>query len=280
MTKMAPTSTTSRPRARSGSIHSSQHMPRASATGYGIARKDRAGQCDPAMTAEKPLKVSFRHGALRPKSVLPSTSSSTSSPSRGAKRPASSAAVPIPLPSSHITRTKSELQLREDTAAAEWADLAMFHRLVNGMRDRNQRQLQEQRRRQDDELLRRLQHQRQRSGLFPPAAAPAPCRDTRRDTEGFATSVFSTRQARPREEQDQDQDHARRIVSPETTATTSTERGHQHHDRLEALHSALFQASTEDWSLEGYDDKSTREENAAAANEDDATYDGIFSLDL
>ena len=229
------------------------------------------------MTPEKPLKVSFRHGALRPKSVLPSPSSS---PSRGAKRPASSAAVPIPLPSSHITRTESELQLREDTAAAEWADQAMFHRLVNGMRDRNQRQLQEQQRRQDDELLRRLQHQRQRSGLFPPAA-PAPCRDTRRDTEGFVTSVFSTRQVRPREEQGQDhQDHARRIVSPETTATTAAERDHQHHDRLEALHSTLFQASNEDWSFEGFDDKSTREENATATNEDDATYDGIFSLDL
>uniref|UniRef100_A0A7S0FVD3 Uncharacterized protein n=1 Tax=Minutocellus polymorphus TaxID=265543 RepID=A0A7S0FVD3_9STRA len=299
MTTTAVSTSTFRPRARSGSILSSQRLPRASATGNGITRKERAGQCGPAMTIENPLKVSFRQGALRPKSALPSSllpkssssaSTTTSSPSRGAKRPASSAAVAIPLPSSHIPRTKSELQLREDTAAAEWADLAMFHRLVNGMRSRNQKQLQEQhlvgtsalaqQRRQDDELRRRLQHERQRSGLFP----PAPSRGTRHHAERCINSIISTRQPQPQEEQGQDQD-AHRIVSPETTATTkataAAEKDPQRHDRLETLHSALFQAANEDWSLEGYDDKAAKEEDAAAAaTGDDAADDGIFSLDL
>lgn len=44
----------------------------------------------------------------------------------------------IPMPSSHIHRTRSELQLREDMAAAEWRDMCMFHRLVKGMRERQQ----------------------------------------------------------------------------------------------------------------------------------------------
>ena len=42
----------------------------------------------------------------------------------------------ISLPASHIPRTLSEQQLRDDTAAAEWRDLCMFHRLVGGIRER------------------------------------------------------------------------------------------------------------------------------------------------
>ena len=42
-----------------------------------------------------------------------------------------------------LLRTASELQLQEDTVAAEWRDLAMFHRLVQGMRNRQQAQQQE-----------------------------------------------------------------------------------------------------------------------------------------
>jgi hypothetical protein len=42
----------------------------------------------------------------------------------------------IPLPSSHIYRTQSELQLFEETANAERRDITMFYRLVNGIRDR------------------------------------------------------------------------------------------------------------------------------------------------
>jgi hypothetical protein len=42
----------------------------------------------------------------------------------------------IPLPSSHVHRTQSELQLYEDMELAERKDMNMFYRLVNGIRDR------------------------------------------------------------------------------------------------------------------------------------------------
>lgn len=49
---------------------------------------------------------------------------------------AQSSSKAISLPASHISRTPSEQQLRDDTAAAEWRDLCMFHRLVGGIRER------------------------------------------------------------------------------------------------------------------------------------------------
>jgi len=49
---------------------------------------------------------------------------------------------PIPLPRTHIPRTTSELQLREDMAVAEWREMCMFKRLVDGMKERQQAQKQ------------------------------------------------------------------------------------------------------------------------------------------
>jgi hypothetical protein len=48
----------------------------------------------------------------------------------------SSRSSSIPLPSSHVARTQSELQLSLDQEAAEQRDASMFYRLVNGIRDR------------------------------------------------------------------------------------------------------------------------------------------------
>jgi hypothetical protein len=45
--------------------------------------------------------------------------------------------VSIPLPSSHVHRTQSELQLHEDEEVAEQRDSTMFYRLVNGIRERH-----------------------------------------------------------------------------------------------------------------------------------------------
>ena len=42
----------------------------------------------------------------------------------------------IPLPSSHVHRTQSELQLCQDMEVAEMRDASMFNRLVNGIRVR------------------------------------------------------------------------------------------------------------------------------------------------
>ena len=49
---------------------------------------------------------------------------------------------PIPLPSTHISRTTSELQLQEDMAVAEWREVCMFRRLVDGMKERQRAQEQ------------------------------------------------------------------------------------------------------------------------------------------
>jgi hypothetical protein len=43
----------------------------------------------------------------------------------------------IPLPSSYVSRTESEVQLAMDVAAAERRDERMFHRLINGIQDRH-----------------------------------------------------------------------------------------------------------------------------------------------
>ena len=43
----------------------------------------------------------------------------------------------IPLPSSHVARTQSEVQLSLDQEVAEQRDVHMFYRLVNGIRERH-----------------------------------------------------------------------------------------------------------------------------------------------
>ena len=61
----------------------------------------------------------------------------SSNPVKGVKHPPKT--IPIV---NRLTKTQSELQLQEDIAACEWRDLAMFHRLVSGMRDRQRVQQQ------------------------------------------------------------------------------------------------------------------------------------------
>ena len=48
----------------------------------------------------------------------------------------------IPLPSSHVHRTQSELQLSEDMEAAERRDISMFYRLITGIRHRQMNRVQ------------------------------------------------------------------------------------------------------------------------------------------
>ena len=43
----------------------------------------------------------------------------------------------IPLPSSYVSRTESEVQLAMNVAAAEQRDERIFHRLINGIQDRH-----------------------------------------------------------------------------------------------------------------------------------------------
>ncbi|GKY99082.1 hypothetical protein MPSEU_000863900 [Mayamaea pseudoterrestris] len=50
---------------------------------------------------------------------------------------AASRSTSIPLPTSHVQRTQSELQLDQDEEVADQRDATMFYRLVNGIRERH-----------------------------------------------------------------------------------------------------------------------------------------------
>jgi hypothetical protein len=71
------------------------------------------------------------NSSLLPSGALPSSSNKRKSSSVGSNRSSS-----IPLPSTHVARTQSELQLHLDEEAAEQRDTNMFYRLVNGIRER------------------------------------------------------------------------------------------------------------------------------------------------
>jgi hypothetical protein len=72
----------------------------------------------------------FRRGLIDIPQRPHSTANDTSSGHRSSS---------IPLPSSHVHRTQSELQLSLDQEVAEQRDVDMFYRLVNGIRDRQDR---------------------------------------------------------------------------------------------------------------------------------------------
>lgn len=59
-------------------------------------------------------------------------------PTMSYRATSSSTATGIPMPSYHIQRTESELQLHEDMAMAEYRDRCMFNRLVTGIRRQQQ----------------------------------------------------------------------------------------------------------------------------------------------
>lgn len=65
----------------------------------------------------------------------------------------------IPLPSSHVHRTQSELQLDQDQEVADQRDTTMFYRLVNGIRQRHQG-IQDEQLSQSERSLQRIIHTR------------------------------------------------------------------------------------------------------------------------
>mmetsp|Transcript_5765 Transcript_5765/g.16234 ORF Transcript_5765/g.16234 Transcript_5765/m.16234 type:complete len:235 (+) Transcript_5765:1-705(+) len=99
------------------------------------------------MQAERLPKLSLaggsrgiHHGRSQHKQASPTPRSFGTRPTAVDNHPSR----PIPLPRTHIPRTTSELQLREDMAVAEWREMCMFHRLVEGMKERQQAQPQQQ----------------------------------------------------------------------------------------------------------------------------------------
>jgi len=76
---------------------------------------------------------SYKTSAMQSHNTSKTSSTDDFNASLGPSTPRSSS---IPLPSSHVHRTESEVQLFHDQAAAEERDLNMFYRLVNGIRKR------------------------------------------------------------------------------------------------------------------------------------------------
>lgn len=79
------------------------------------------------------LMLQRRRQTMHNTSNISRSADTNEASSSGASTPRSSS---IPLPSTHVPRTESELQLSHDQAAAEQRDLHMFYRLVNGIRNR------------------------------------------------------------------------------------------------------------------------------------------------
>jgi hypothetical protein len=84
-----------------------------------------------AISVESPAEISSSADYSGQDDVVPNLSRPHSRSSSAATSDA------IPLPSSHVHRTQSELQFDEDKEVAEQRDSTMFYRLVNGIRERN-----------------------------------------------------------------------------------------------------------------------------------------------
>ena len=80
----------------------------------------------PNVQVSRPTGTHHTSGTSSKTSHEASSTSSTSSTS-------SSSSSPIPMPPSHVHRTRSELQLADDCEMARVRETVMFHRLVQGM---------------------------------------------------------------------------------------------------------------------------------------------------
>jgi len=151
----------------------------------------------------------------------------------------------IPLPSSHVARTQSEVQLSIDQAAAEERDIHMFYRLVNGIRQRQ-------------------------NALRSPEDHDA-------HSDRSIARIFQTRRAQIRstdnmllEEQESDQDKDHQVPHPPQWQALSSLRGR------------TSEISTDSWSITGFDgpEPTTTESGTTETQEDFEEEEGIFSLDL
>lgn len=141
------------------------------------------------------------------------------------------------MPSYHIQRTESELQLFEDMAVAEYRDRCMFNRLVNGIRQRQQ-----------------VHYETQRHQLYQvsePTTANAtlslPPRPRRRITPATSNNAFMRETDRTIEN----------IISTRCQSTRPVEAMGRSNTRPQPSNHRLTTrdiSSSDDWTIEGYDD--------------------------
>ena len=187
----------------------------------------------------------------------------------------SRSSLAIPLPESHIKRTESELQLRENMAVAEYRDRCMFHRLVSGIRRRQelhynfQRHVVDWNQCPDDDHRRPPSHpSRGRDGFGgrgPTCHVPPPIQDTERSIE----NIISTR--------------CNPIESDEGTISNMT--SDDSNDDIPKFENSVnsrdaqMEYVDEDWAIEGFDSNPT----VARQSQDesnDIDYHLVFQMDL
>ena len=186
----------------------------------------------------------------------------------GITKPTGRKSQSIPLPSTHVHRTQSEVQLSEDMETAERRDLNMFYRLVNGIRERQMNLVHEH-------------HDESSSGYSPPPPQHHQHQQhypqqqhphlAIKEAESCVAHIIHTRNT------PLDRNTYLNATSDHnsTSLPSNSERGHQQAAATEALHNILTnhqgaysdptwneEEQPGDWSLSGFDEL---DENRQAA---------------
>jgi len=160
------------------------------------------------------------------------------------------------MPRSHIPRTNSEAQLDEDTAAAEFRDLCMFYRVVNGIRDRQASNSMETDDQLDDDFG------IQKSG---------------------GNSIISRHHSHPNQSLD--------AVTPYQSSNEASPHAYTYFEGYLAqqpcpgVEPNSIVEGGDDWSISGYDDPETRTHHRQndvpiVEADDDNEDDGVFNMEL
>lgn len=166
---------------------------------------------------------------------------------------------PIPLPPTHIPRTISELQLREDMAVAEWREMCMFQRLVAGMKERKESKQMMTPLDSRDSCLKQQQQGAAIPILTPKMITPQESPSAYHNTTGDATAQLADLLCQ-----------ASNISEMSVTTKTAGSSSALKH-RQQRVHS-------NDWSVEGF--HGTTIESSIAANDVGDDNDEIFSMDI
>ena len=175
---------------------------------------------------------------------------------------------PIPLPRTHIPRTISELQLREDMAVAEWREMCMFHRLVEGMKERQQAQ-------QHGTSCRAPQDS-QDSTAHPSSTRQLPKTITPQESPVFGGD--SDRSAFLVEMLHRASELGDLTTETSTTGPTSSSSSATANSNKQQQQAQLVRDS--DWSLEGFASSTITATTSSFVPNDDNEDEGIFTLDL
>jgi len=235
-------------------------LPRASA---GL----RVRQLD-SIKSERLPKLSLPRGILRiqsqHKQASPTPrSSGTTGPTAVDNHPSRS----IPLPRTHIPRTISELQLREDMAVAEWHEMCMFHRLVEGMKERQQAQQHGTSCCASQDSTFHPSSTRQLPKTITPQESPV-CVD---DSDRSAFLVEVLHRASELGDLTTETSATGPTISSSSSSATANSNKQQQQAQL---------VRDDDWSLEGFASSTITATTSSFVHNDDKEDEGIFTLDL